>query len=51
MADQPGVQFFVDPELIGRCSEDILQCALGDAFILLKLLVHLNCRHHACFRM
>jgi hypothetical protein len=34
MADQPGVQFFVDPELIGRCSEDILQCALGDALFL-----------------
>ena len=32
MAEQPGVQFFIDPELIGRCSEDILQCAWGDAF-------------------
>ena len=32
MAEQPGVQLFIDSELIGRCSEDILQCARGDAF-------------------
>ena len=32
MAEQPGVQFFIDTELIGRSSEDILQCARGDAF-------------------
>ena len=33
MAEQPGVQLFIDPELIGCCSEDILQAARGDAFI------------------
>ena len=32
MAEQPGVQLFIDPELIGRCSEDILQSAWGDTF-------------------
>ncbi len=32
MAEQPGVQFFNDTDLIGRCSEDILQVARGDAF-------------------
>ncbi len=32
MAEQPGVQLFIDTELIGRCSEDILQSAWGDTF-------------------
>ncbi len=32
MAEKPGVQLFIDAEMIGRCSEDILQCARGDAF-------------------
>jgi len=32
MAEQPGVQLFIDTEMIGRSSEDILQCARGDAF-------------------
>jgi len=31
-AHQPGVQLFIDTEMIGRSSEDILQCARGDAF-------------------
>ena len=32
MAKQPGVQLFIDTEMIGRSSEDILQSARGDAF-------------------
>ena len=26
------MKLFIDTEMIGRCSEDILQCARGDAF-------------------
>ncbi len=32
MAKQSGVQLFIDTEMIGRSSEDILQSARGDAF-------------------
>lgn len=35
MAKKPGVQFFIDTEPIGRCTEDILQRSWGDAFFTL----------------
>jgi hypothetical protein len=35
MAEKPGVQFFIDIELICRRTEDILQRSWGDAFFTL----------------
>ncbi len=35
VSKQPGMQFFIDSELIGSGAENILQCSLGDAFFVL----------------